>query len=48
MVLGLPRGGMPVSSVGLARCGMSVSSIGFGYKWDASEHWSIWLHVLLL
>jgi hypothetical protein len=43
MVLGLAIGGMLVSSVGLATCGMPVSFAGFGYRWDACEHWSVWL-----
>jgi hypothetical protein len=41
--VGLVTGGMPVSSVGLATCGMPMSSVGFGYRWDACEHWSVWL-----
>jgi hypothetical protein len=45
MVLGFATGGMPVSYVGLATGGMPVSFVGFGYKWDACEHWSVWLQV---
>jgi hypothetical protein len=45
MVLGLATSGMHVSSVGLATGGMHVSSVGFGYMWDASERWSVWLQV---
>jgi hypothetical protein len=45
MVLSLATGGMPMSSVGLVTGGMSVSSVGFGYKLDASEHWSVCLQV---
>jgi hypothetical protein len=43
--VGLATGGMLVSSVGLATGGMPLSSIGFGYRWDACERWSVWLHV---
>jgi hypothetical protein len=45
MVFGLAIGGMPVRSVGLATGEMPMSSIGFGYRWDACEHWSVWLQV---
>jgi hypothetical protein len=45
MVHGLAIGEMPMSSVGLATGGMPVSSVGFGYRWDACEHWSVWLQV---
>jgi hypothetical protein len=45
VVLGLATGRMPVSSIGLAIDGMPVSSVGFGYRWDACEHWSVWLQV---
>jgi hypothetical protein len=45
MVLGLATGGMPVSSVGFPTGGMIVSSVGFDYRWDACEHWSVWLQV---
>jgi hypothetical protein len=36
---------MPVSSVGLATGGMPMSFVGFGYRWDACEHWPVWLQV---
>jgi hypothetical protein len=45
MIVGLATGGMPVSSISLATGGMPVSSVGFGYRWDACEHWSVWLQV---
>jgi hypothetical protein len=45
IVLSLAIGGMPVSSVRLAIGGMPVSSVGFGYRWDACECWSVWIHV---
>jgi hypothetical protein len=39
-------GGNPVCMVfGLATGGMPVSSTSFGYRWDAYEHWSVWLQV---
>jgi hypothetical protein len=43
MGLGLATSGMPFSSVGLPIGEMPVSSVGFGYRWDAYEHWSVWL-----
>jgi hypothetical protein len=43
--IGLDIGGMSVTSIGLATGGMPVTSISFGYRWDACEHWSVWLQV---
>jgi hypothetical protein len=31
--------------IGLAIGGMPVSSVGFGNRWDAYEHWLVWLQM---